>query len=172
MVATDEKKHLMVDANILIDYLNCDETLLLLIKKYIGQICLASPLLEEVKSLDLDRCKKLGIKLVEPTIEQMFWAADQEFAISFQDKICLIMAKDHNWTLVTNDKALRKRCESDGISLIWGVELICMLHEHGGLRKEGARTTILDLHRNDPLYITKEIVNRALRRLGIDEEKF
>ncbi len=142
MVATDEKKHLIVDANILIDYLNCDETLLLLIKKYIGQILLASPLLGEVKSLDPDRCKKLGIKLVEPTMEQLIWAADQEFSISFQDKICLIMAKDHNWTLVTNDKALRKRCESDGISLIWGVELICMLYEFGGLHKNGAKPII------------------------------
>jgi len=171
MVATDEKKHLIVDANILIDYLNCDETLLLLIKKYIGQILLASPLLGEVKSLDPDRCKKLGIKLVEPTMEQLIWAADQEFAVSFQDKLCLIMAKDHNWTLVTNDKALRKRCESENITLIWGVELICMLCESGGLHKNGARTFILDLHRNDPFYITKEIVNRSLKRLGIDEEK-
>lgn len=131
---------------------------------------MASPLLREVKSLDSERCQRLGINLVEPTMEQLTWAADQEFSISFQDKICLRMAKDHNWTLVTNDKALRKRCALENITLNWGVELICMLHEFGGLHKDGAKTLILDLHSNDPFYITKEIVNRALSRLGIDEK--
>jgi len=58
MVGKDKKEYLIVDANMLIDYLNCDERLLLLIKKYIGQICLASPLLGEVKSLDSDRCQR------------------------------------------------------------------------------------------------------------------
>ncbi len=169
MVDKDENKCLIVDANIIIDYLNCDETLLVLIKKYVGQICLASPLLGEVKSLDLKRCHSLGINVVEPTIEQLSWAADQEFSISFQDKICLIMAKDHNWTLVTNDKVLRKRCESDDILLIWGVELICLLCESGGLHKDRAKDIIWLLHRNDPFFITKEIVMRALVRLGINE---
>jgi len=36
---------------------------------------------------------------------------------------------------VTNDKALRKRCASENIVLIWGVELICMLCEYGGFGK-------------------------------------
>ena len=171
MAGKDEKKYLIVDANILIDYLDCDEKLLLLIKKYIGQICLASPLLGEVKSLDSDSCKRLGITIVEPTMEQLIWAAEQEFSISFQDKVCLRMAKDHNWALVTNDKALRKRCAPENIVLIWGVELICMLYEYGGLHKNDVRKIIWDLHNNNPLYITKDIVNRALTRIGIDEKE-
>ena len=43
-----------------------------------------------------------------------------------------------------------------------------MLYEFGGLHKDDARAIIWDLHCNDPLYITKEIVNHALSRLGID----
>lgn len=172
MADKDKGKNLIVDANILIDYLNCDENLLLLIKEYIGQIYLASPLLGEIDSLDADRCQRLGINIAEPTMEQLSWAADQEFSISFQDKICLRMAKDHDWILVTNDKALRKRCASeDIIILIWGVELICMFYEAGGLHRDDARAIIWTLHYNDPLYITKEIVCRALNRLGIVEKE-
>jgi len=80
------------------------------------------------------------------------------------------MARDHNWTLVTNDKALRKRCESENIALIWGVELICMLCESGGLQKDRVRDIIWLLHRNDPFFITMEIVIRAFARLGIDDK--
>ncbi len=170
MTDNHELKYLIVDANILIDYLECDESLFALIKNQIGQVLLASPLIEEVKDLDLERCQKLGIKIVEPTLEQLVWATDQEFSISFQDKICLIMARDHNWILVTNDKALRKRCESENITLIWGVELICLLCESGGLQKDRVRDIIWLLHRNDPFFITREIVMRAFVRLGIDEK--
>jgi rRNA-processing protein FCF1 len=170
MVGKYGNKHLIVDANILIDYLDCDEKLFVLIKEHIGQVFLASPLLGEIKSLDLNRCHRLGINIVEPTIEQLSRAADQEFSISFQDKICLIMAKDHNWTLVTNDKALRKRGEAEDITLIWGVELICLLCESGGLQKDRVRDVIWLLHRNDPFFITREIVMRAFARLGIDDK--
>ena len=83
MTKSDEAKFLIVDANILIDYLDCDEKLFALINKHIGQVFLASLLLEEVKTLDLCKCHKLGINIVEPTIEQLSWAADQEFSISF-----------------------------------------------------------------------------------------
>ena len=69
------------------------------------------------------------------------------------------------------DKALRKRFASENIVLIWGVELICMLYEYGGLHKNDVRKIIWDLHNNNPLYITKDIVNRALTRIGIDEKE-
>ena len=167
MTKSDEAKFLIVDANILIDYLDCNEKLFVLINEHIGQVFLASPLLDEVKTLDLCRCHKLGINIIEPTIEQLSWAADQEFSISFQDKICLILARDYNWALVTNDKALRRRCESEKITLIWGVELICLLCEAGVLHKDNARDIILVLHDNNPLFITKEIVKSALIRLDI-----
>lgn len=170
MTKSDEVKFLIVDANIVIDYLDCDETLFILVKKHIGQVYLASPLLGEVKTLDLTSCHRLGIKIIDPTIEQLSWAAEQEFSISFQDKICLALARDHNWALVTNDKALRKRCESENITLIWGAELICLLCEAGGLHHDNARDIILVLHDNNPLFITKEIVKSALVRLGIDEK--
>ena len=171
MTKIDEVEFLIVDANIVIDYLDCDEKIFVLIKEYIGQVYLASPLLEEVKTLDLTRCQRLGITIVEPTIEQLSWAAEQEFSISFQDKICLTLARDYNWTLFTNDKALRKRCETENIKLIWGVELICLLCESGGLDKGSARNIILALHDNNPLFITKEIVKRALVRLGMEEKE-
>ena len=170
MTKIDEVEFLIVDANIVIDYLDCDEKIFVLIKEHIGQVYLASPRLEEINALDLTRCHRLGIIIVEPTIEQLSWAAEQEFSISFQDKICLTMARDHNWALVTNDKALRKRCESEKIKLVWGVELICLLCETGGLHKDSARDIIMVLHDNNPLFITKEIVKSALVRLGIDEE--
>ena len=81
------------------------------------------------------------------------------------------IGKEHNWALVTNDKALRKRCESENIKLIWGVELVCLLCESGGLHKDSARDIILVMHENNPLFITKEIVKSALVRLGMEEKE-
>lgn len=67
---------------------------------------------------------------------------------------------------MTNDKPLRQMCESEGVTQIWGIELICMLVESGGLPATHAREIILDINKINPKYITASIVEKALLRLG------
>jgi rRNA-processing protein FCF1 len=163
-----KKRHfLMLDANILIDFYKCDRTIVKLICTYVGQIYLATPVLNEINQIDEGDCLELGIKLVEPELEQVMLAADKKGPLSFQDNLCLILAKENGWTCVTNDKPLRQKCEIEGVPLIWGIELICILVESGGLPVEHARDIILKIQKINPKYITDNIVEKAFKRLGV-----
>lgn len=165
---TTKQKLLILDTNILIDYYRCDQTLIKLICTYVGQIYIASPILSEIKELSASDCDSLGVKLIEPELEEI-WVASSERRgpLSFQDQLCLILAKKHSWTCVTNDKPLRRECEGEGVHIIWGIELICMLVEAGGLPKKDAKDVILRIKTNNHKYIKDSVVESAFLRLGI-----
>ena len=163
-----KKKHfLILDANILIDLCKCDRTIIKLICTYVGQIYLATPVLPEIHDIDERYCEEIGIILVEPELDQMILASEAKGPLSFQDKICLLLAKKNGWICVTNDKPLRQKCEMEGVQLIWGIELICILVESGGLPMKHAKHIILEIKGLNPKYITETIVENAFKRLGI-----
>lgn len=164
---TKKKQFLILDANTLIDLCECDRTIIKLICTHVGQIYLAMPVLSEIKSINEDECIELGIKLVEPELEQVMLSVEKRGSLSFQDNMCLILAREYGWTCVTNDIPLRKQCELEGVPLIWGIQLICILVECGGLPVIHARDIILEIQENNPKYITKIIVKKAFKRLGI-----
>lgn len=158
---------LILDANILIDFFECDRTIIKLINKHVGQVFLAAPVFDEVKQIKERDCSRLGIKLVEPDLDQLVEASNNIGALSFQDNLCLILAKEYRMTCVTNDKPLRRQCLSEKVPIIWGIELVCMLVESGGLSAEGGATIIQKIHVNNPRYITPAIVQQALIRIGV-----
>lgn len=137
-MGTKKKRFLILDANILIDFCKCDRMIIKLICSYVGQIYLSTPVLAEIKEINEDDCVDLGIIMVEPELNQVMKASVTKGPLSFQDNLCLIMAKENGWTCVTNDKPLRQKCETEGIPLIWGIELICILVESGGLTMKNA----------------------------------
>jgi hypothetical protein len=158
---------LILDANILIDFCKCDKTIIRLISNYVGQIYLATPVLDEIHEVNEDDCLELGIILVEPELEVTMLAAGERGPLSFQDNLCFLMAKQNGWTCVTNDKPLRRKCENERVPLFWGIELICILVESGGLPLKQASEIILDIKKLNPKYITDSIVENAFERLGI-----
>lgn len=166
-MGTKKKHFLIMDANILIDFCKCDRTIIKLICTYVGQIYLATPVLSEINEIDEGACVDLGIILMEPELDQVMLAAEKKGPLSFQDNLCLLLAKEHGWTCVTNDKPLRQKCEIEGVPLIWGVELICILVEFGGLPIEHARDIILEIQKINPKYITEYIVEKAFKRLVV-----
>jgi rRNA-processing protein FCF1 len=164
---SQEKRRLLIlDANILIDFCKCDKTILKLISDYVGEIYLATTVFEEIKEIDENDCAQLGIILVEPELEQAMKAAEKRGPLSFEDHLSLVLAKENGWICVTNDKPLRSECSKEGVPLIWGIELICILVEENGLQKDDAKSLILQIQKINPRYITDSIVERAFRRLG------
>lgn len=136
---------LILDANILIHFVKCDKTIIKLLCSYVGQIHLATPVMNEINEINEADCIELGIRLVEPDIEQAMLAMKNRGPLSFQDNLCLVLAKEHGWTCVTNDKPLRRQCQIEGVPLIWGIELICMLVENGGLPAMHAKDIIMQV---------------------------
>jgi len=138
-MGTSKKPFLILDANILIDLYNFDWALVKLISAHVGQIHLATPVLSEVDEIDEGDCTKFGIVLVEPELDHVISASQDKGPLSFQDRLCLILAKEYGWTCVSNDKPLRQKCRNEEVPVIWGIELICILVEAGGLPVEQAK---------------------------------
>ncbi len=86
-----KKSHFMIlDANVLIDFYKFDRTIVKLICTYVGQIYLATPVLNEINEIGDSDCVELGIILVEPELEQVMLASEKKGPLSFQDNLCLI----------------------------------------------------------------------------------
>jgi rRNA-processing protein FCF1 len=166
---TSRERFLILDANVIIDFYKSDKTLLKLISSHVGQIYLATNVLKEIKELDESECYQLGIKLIEPDLSQVIEASKKRGKLSLQDHICLILAREYGLTCVTNDKPLRQECKSERIPLIWGIELICILVESGGLNAIDAKDIILRIQKNNPTHIKEDIVRKAFERLGLSE---
>src|SRR6478735_4229471 len=97
---------LLVDACVLIDFAKVDRSILTLAARHVGEVYVATPVLEEVREIDAAMAVSLGIKLFEPSLELVAQAASVRGRLSFQDRVCLLVAKAEGWTCVSNDKAL------------------------------------------------------------------
>jgi len=163
--ASTEPTGLVPDANVLIDYVEADRGVLTLIAHHLAPIHIPSPVLTEVRELSLREATRLGLHVVEPTLDQVGEAAKGSGPTSFQDRLCLILARDHEWGCMTNDKALRRACDDAGLPSVWGLEAMKMLVQTGNLRAGRAWATARRIAAANP-YITKDILSRFKDQIG------
>lgn len=129
---------LIVDACVLIDFCDADASVLTIIARALGPICVASPVLAEVDTLDESSATSLGLQVVEPTLAMFAEAANRRGGLSPQDHLCLLMAKAEGWTCVSNDKALRRACGEEQIEVLWGLQMMGLAVEAGELPGDAA----------------------------------
>lgn len=158
---------LIVDANVLIDYLETDISILSLVSRHLGPVCVATPVLREVLGLDASECEDLGIAIIEPTLEEALQARSRERGgPSFQDRICLAIARHRGFICATNDKGLRRACGAAGVEVQWGLELAMRLVQGGHLPSEDARAIARQM-REPPPSISASVL--AAFELQLDE---
>lgn len=156
----DFKEVYIVDANVLIDYLKTDISILTIYSKEIGQIYVPTDVLEKVKQLETGECDRLNLEIVEPTTEQYLEAAPKIRGLSFDDRVCFILARDNKWYCISNDIQLRVICEENGISVLWGLELMLPLVERKLIEPTEILQVAKDIHESNPLFVNKTILKR------------
>lgn len=162
----EEERHLLVvDANVLIDYLSADLSILGLADRYFGKIHVPRAILDEVHQLSEADCDRLGLRLVEASVGQLLEAGRGGGRLSFIDRLCLILARDGGWTCVTNDGALRKACGAASVSVLWGLELMTGLVAQGRLTPEAALKVARAIQVANPRHISGEILERFERKV-------
>jgi len=165
--SAQEIRLMIMDACVLIDFLHADRTVLQLVARYVGPVYVVSPVVEEVRDIDgQEELIELGISVIEPEIEDAYAAAGGAGAVSFQDRLCLLTAKRHGMTCVTNDTSLRRQCSNEGIPLLWGLELLLELHASGGMPRHIAEDIARTIHEANPRHITTAILRRFLSKLS------
>jgi predicted nucleic acid-binding protein len=156
---------LVTDANVLIDYAATDESVLALAARHLGRLIVPLPVLDEVEQLDVAACERLGIDVVEPTLAQLLEAGAERGRLSFEDRLCLVVARDAGWRCVTNDRRLRAACDTASVPVMWSLELLLELVLAGQFPRDHALAIAEDLHRISPRHITSDIVAGFSRRI-------
>jgi rRNA-processing protein FCF1 len=160
-MAHPEVVGLVFDASALIDIVDADPALLTTVAQHIAPVLIPMPVLREVSSLTDKGCAKLGLTLVEPTIEQLEEAATAGGSLSEEDHLCLIVARDSGATCVTSDGALYNACKREGVEVWRGLRPLIVLVTRGHLEVHAAIATVRAIKRSN-LYITTVVVRSFL----------
>lgn len=163
------KSGIISDANVLIDYAKSAPDLLKLITEHIQKIHVPLPVLKEVDQLSVEDVQRLGIEIVEPTLPQLFEVSSiraEKPSLSSQDAICFIIARDNNWTCLTNDKPLRSFCSSNKISCIWGLEIMHLLVSSKAITPKKAYEIAKDIQSKNKC-IKAETLDLFKKKLGL-----
>jgi rRNA-processing protein FCF1 len=164
-------KVLLMDANVLIDYQKSDFSVLGLVNKHVGEVHVLTTIIEEVDGLEIVDCERLGLRAIEPELNQLTRAAIRRGQLSFRDRLCLIVASDANFVCVTNDKPLRGACTAEGVSVLWGLEIMTALVRTNAMRAADAVQTAEKIHLSNPLHIPGKLVDRFAKIVNDIEKK-
>lgn len=160
---------LVGDASVLIDIADANEAILALVAQHLGRVVIPTPVLAEVDGLDELKCAALGLEVVEPTLVQLREAANPHPALSFADKVCLIVARDIRATCWTNDGPLSDECQAKGVRGMRGLRPLIELVAVGVLALDVAVGTVDLISANNP-YITPTVVSE-FRRLADEADR-
>lgn len=129
---------LVVDANVLIDFAKTDPAVLALAARHVGAIYVLRDVLDEVDQLDEDACVRLGLTVLDGTLDQVLEAGAMRGPLSFADWLCVIVARDAGWTCVSNDGRLRRECQERGVPVRRGLQIVLDVVEAGAMTPEEA----------------------------------
>jgi hypothetical protein len=155
---------LILDACVLIDFWDTDASVLTLVTRHIGQVHVARDVLAEAGQVDPADAVEAGLIIVEPTLEMMTTAARRRSGLSFHDHLCLLLAKEHTWTCVSNDKRLRRACAEDDVSVLWGLEILAQLVDAGGLSRSAGIEFANQMAALNP-YLTDSVIQGFVQRI-------
>lgn len=118
----------IVDANVLIDYVEVDASVLSVIVDHLGPLHVPNRIMQEIRpdQLDAEGARRLGLTVVIEDVEELLHAAQrgQSGPLSFQDHLVVIMARRRSWTPITNDRSLRTALDREQIPKRWGMEML------------------------------------------------
>jgi rRNA-processing protein FCF1 len=87
----------ITDANVLIDYIESDISMLALYSDKIEQVIIPSVIVDEVEQLSLDDCESHGFLVIEEELEVLSNAANFHHGpLSFEDKVSAVLGETHS----------------------------------------------------------------------------
>lgn len=78
--------------------------------------------------------------------------------LSFEDKLCLVLARDNGWICLSNDRPLREACKAQDVPVVWGLEIMLSLVEGKYLTPAAAIQAAQAIHAVNPMFITAKVL--------------
>lgn len=168
---TSTKAWFIADANVLIDYAKTTPDILTLVAKHVGPVYVAADVLEEVEQLDEAQCQAIGLKIVDGDLAQLTEASQRGGPLSFEDKLCLVLARDNGWSCLSNDGPLREACKAQGVPVVWGLEILLTLVEGKHLTASAAIQVAQAIHAVNPMFITTKVLAAFQKKVAEKSSK-
>lgn len=156
---------LLTDTDVLIDYRESRLSVLKLIAQHVGRLVVLPSVLDEVSRVTATECARLGIEIVEVETNRTLRAAEIESNVSFNDRLCLLVCREEEWTCVTNDGALRRLCGHHGVETRYGLGLMVDLVSAGVLTRRRAMSVARWMQTANPFHINDRVLTRFVNAL-------
>jgi hypothetical protein len=157
-------RFLILDACVLIDVSHIDRDVLAEVCRAVGSIHVAKPVFDEVQQIDETIAAAVGLAIVEPELEDLMEAARlPRGPLSFQDRLCLLVAARERWTCVSNDKPLRAACTARRVPVLWGLEMLGLAAPKVTVAR--LEKAAWEIHAKNPRYVPKKLVEAFLMKL-------
>ncbi len=153
-----EPEILLADADVLIDYAHSDPSILQLVSRHIGPLRVLREVLQEVKELNIRRCRELAIAVVRPPTALLLRASNVTPALSFSDRLCVIACEEYGWTCLSNDGAVGKACKQRNVAWRRGLGLMVDLVRTGALGRQRAFRIGTTIHEPNPRHINEQVL--------------
>lgn len=163
---TNPAEILLADADVLIDYVQTDLSILRLVANHTGRLYVLREVLETVDGLSNSRCRRNGIEVIETETAMLLEAGKRSGALSFEDWLCYLHCEQRHWICVTNDSALIQACKNGGVSCRRGLRLMIDLVVGGYLPRAKALRTARAIHQINPLHINDSVLEQFIRLLN------
>lgn len=116
-------------------------------------------------------CSRLKVALIEYTSSELEAVTLRCGILSLQDRLCFELAQVRRGTCVTNDKHLRRHCDSQGVPLLWGLQPLLQLVQIGQLSVRAATKASEKMKAENPL-LTQDLIDAFLIQLdAIDKSR-
>ncbi len=160
----------VIDANVLIDYLQADPAMLTLMATHLGPIHVPRRVLDEIiePPMEVVDCENLGLIVVIEEMDELQAAiALTTKGLSVPDKVVMIMARKRSWIPITNDTRLRAAIAAyGGPAPKWGLELMLELIAGGHLTSASAIATARAIVEANPQMRTNSELIKRFERLA------
>lgn len=161
---------LLVDANVLIDYQKSDLSVFRHVSNTLGRVVVLDNVLEEVEGLTNSDCQRVEVDVIMADMDLLLRAGEPTTGISFQDRLCILVCKRYGYVCVTNDRALHKQCQTNGVQTKYGLRLMIELVEARAINVENATAIALKMQESNPQHINDQLISR-FRQLCAEAEQ-
>ena len=159
----------VADAGSLLDIVEADPSIIQLVAAHLGDLRIPAPALLKIDNAKAYEIQRLGVSVHECTTEDLLEAAPNNLSLSFEERLCLITARDEKWTLVTHDLVLKRICDSDDVTSVCALDLLLQLLKGAHISQMTANHIASKLRRVNPKFMTQERVDSyiiAITKLG------
>ena len=132
-------KSIIFDLSILIDFCTISEEIFKFIDDLSIEMNVSDVTFLKFDQVNETELKKLHIKIIDTPFEMLMEAANRgKSSLAFDDFVSFLHAKENNFILATNDKALKTYSQSKSLNTLWGLEIILFLKSNNKISKEKA----------------------------------